>query len=59
MRLSAGEKMEIIEAVTRSELGVKRTLTEFGISRSTFYSWYDRYLKDGDEGMRPTKYIFK
>lgn len=51
MRLSAGEKMEIIEAVTRSELGVKRTLTEFGVSRSTFYSWYDRYLKDGYEGL--------
>jgi transposase InsO family protein len=51
MRLSAGEKMEIIEAVTRSELGVKRTLTEFGISRSTFYSWYDRHLKDGYEGL--------
>lgn len=36
MRLSAGEKMEIIAAVTRSELGVKRTLNEFGISRSTW-----------------------
>ncbi|SKB95888.1 CENP-B N-terminal DNA-binding domain-containing protein [Sphingobacterium nematocida] len=41
MRLSAGEKMEIIQTVTRSEIGVKRTLNEFGIPKSTFYSWYD------------------
>ena len=32
MRLSASEKYEIIEVVTRSEIGVKRTLDEFGIS---------------------------
>ncbi|WP_376781271.1 MULTISPECIES: IS3 family transposase [Sphingobacterium] len=51
MRLSAGEKMEIIQTVTRSEIGVKRTLNEFGIPKSTFYSWYDRYLTDGYEGL--------
>lgn len=36
MRLSASEKHEIIQIVTRSEIGVKRTLAEFGIARSTF-----------------------
>ena len=31
MRLSAGEKYDIIQAVTTSEIGVKRTLESFGI----------------------------
>jgi hypothetical protein len=31
MRLSAAEKYEIIQTVTRSEIGVKRTLESFGI----------------------------
>ena len=44
MRLTATEKHEITQQVTRSELGVKRTLEEFGISRSTFYKWYQSYL---------------
>ncbi|RRT86223.1 helix-turn-helix domain-containing protein, partial [Empedobacter falsenii] len=51
MRLSASEKYEIIEVVTRSEIGVKRTLDEFGISRSTFYKWYSNYLENGFEGL--------
>ena len=42
MRLSAGEKYEIIQEVTTSEIGVKRTLESFGIARSTFYKWYIR-----------------
>ena len=37
MRLTATEKYEIIQQVTRSELGVKRTLEEYGIARCTFY----------------------
>ena len=37
MRLSAAEKYEIIQTVTRSEIGVKRTLESFGIARSSFY----------------------
>ena len=53
MRLSASEKYEIIEVVTRSEIGVKRTLDEFGISRSTFYKWYSNYLENGFEGLKP------
>ena len=38
MRYSPEEKMEIIRMVDGSELGVKRTLQELGIARSTFYS---------------------
>lgn len=32
MRLSASEKYEIIQEVTTSEIGVKRTLESFGIA---------------------------
>lgn len=53
MRITAAEKYEIIETVTRSEIGVKRTLQEFGIARSIFYKWYDRYLQDGYSGLQP------
>ena len=53
MRRSAGEKMEIIRIVQDSELGVKRTLEELGIRRSTFYEWYKRYLEEGYEGLKP------
>jgi transposase InsO family protein len=53
MRRSAGEKMEVIRIVQDSELGVKRTLEELGISRSTFYEWYKRYLEEGYEGLKP------
>jgi len=51
MRRSAGEKMEIIRIVEDSQLSVKRTLQELGISRSTFYEWYSRYIKDGYDGL--------
>ena len=53
MRRSASEKMEIIRIVQDSELGVKQTLEELGISRSTFYVWYKNYLENGYEGLRP------
>lgn len=53
MRRCASEKMEIIRIVQDSELGVKRTLEELGISRSTFYTWYGRYLEDGFDGLKP------
>ncbi|WP_369077085.1 helix-turn-helix domain-containing protein [Flavobacterium adhaerens] len=52
MRLTATEKHEIIQQVTRSELGVKRTLEEYGISRSTFYKWYQSYLEQGFDGLK-------
>lgn len=52
MRLTAGEKYEIIQQVTTSELGVKKTLRQYGISRSTFYNWYNLFLKAGYEGLQ-------
>ena len=55
MRLTAGEKYEIISEVTRSEIGVKRTLEAFGIPRSTFYGWYQSYLENGYDGLKPSK----
>ena len=53
MRRSASEKLEIIRIVEDSELGVKRTLEELGINRSTFYEWYRNYLEHGFEGLKP------
>ena len=50
MRRSASEKLEIIQIVQGSELGVKRTLEELGVNRSTFYEWYRNYLDLGFEG---------
>ena len=37
MRLTAGEKYEIIQQVTRSELGVKKTLQEYNDSNTCYY----------------------
>ena len=55
MRLSASEKYEIIHEVTTSEIGVKRTLESFGIARSTFYKWYQKYLENGYDGLETFK----
>jgi len=52
MRLTAGEKYEVIQTVTTSEIGVKRTLESFGIARSTFYKWYQQYLENGYDGLK-------
>ena len=51
MRHSQSEKMEIIRIVEGSSLGVKRTLSELDINRSTFYGWYRRYAEDGYDGL--------
>ena len=51
MRYTQAEKMEIIRLVEASDLPVKRTLEELGVSRSTFYRWYDRYKVAGYEGL--------
>jgi|TARA_B100001964_G_scaffold72748_1_gene82462 predicted DNA-binding transcriptional regulator AlpA len=45
--------MEVIRLVEESELPVKRTLAELGVSRSSFYRWYQQYLDDGPEGLEP------
>lgn len=49
MRHSQSEKLEIIRVVEDSSLGVKQTLRELDVNRSTFCGGYDRYLKRGAE----------
>ena len=49
MRLSGAEKLEIINIVVQSEIGVNKTLRELGIHKSTFYNWYNLYLEKGEE----------
>jgi putative transposase len=51
MRYPASEKAEIIELVEQSHLPAKRTLDKLGVSRSTFYRWYDRYCEGGPEAL--------
>lgn len=51
MSLSASEKVEVIRLVEESELSIRRTLAELGISRSSFYRWYQRYEKGGPEAL--------
>ncbi len=51
MRYSASEKREIIRLVEGSELGVKRTLEELDVPRSSFYRWYRSYQERGYEGL--------
>ena len=51
MTLSASEKYEVIRLVEESELSVRRTLDELGVSRSSFYRWYKAYRDDGYEGL--------
>lgn len=53
MRYSQSEKMEVIRIVEGSPLGVKPTLRELGINRSTFYTWYRRYREEGYDGLAP------
>ena len=43
--------MEIIRLVQGSQLGVKRTLEEQDVPRSSFYRWYKRYQEEGYEGL--------
>ena len=51
MRHPASEKTEIIQLVEQSHLPAKRTLDKLGISRATFYRWYDRYRAGGIEAL--------
>ena len=50
MRYSTSEKLEIIRLVEQSHLPLKRTLEQIGITRSTWYNWYNRYIDDGFDG---------
>jgi transposase InsO family protein len=51
MRYPAPEKLEVIRLVEQSHLPARHTLDQLGISRRTFYRWYDRYLKGGPEAL--------
>jgi len=57
MRYTASEKLEIIRLVEQSHLPVRRTLQQIGISRATFYRWYDLYRTGGPEALedRPSR----
>ena len=51
MRYPASEKLEIIRLAERSHLPAARTLEMFGIPKTTFYRWYDRYRFLGEAGL--------
>lgn len=51
MRYPAPEKLEIIRLVEQSHLPVRRTLDKLGLTRSTFYRWYDAYQRGGPEAL--------
>ena len=53
MRRTAAEKYELIRLVEGSELPVRQTLRELRLTRSTFYRWYERYLRHGRAGLEP------
>ncbi len=53
MRLTAGEKREVIRLVEESELPARQTLRELQVPRTTFYRWYRRYRVEGVEGLTP------
>jgi len=51
MRYLASEKLEIIKLVELSHLSAKQTLDRLGISRPTFYRWYDLYRRFGNDAL--------
>jgi len=51
MRYPASEKLEIIRLVEGARLPVKRVLAKLGISRPTFYRWYDLYRRFGEAAL--------
>ena len=51
MRYPAFEKLEIIRIVEKSHLPTKMTLDKLGISRPTFYRWYDLHQRFGTAGL--------
>jgi transposase-like protein len=55
MKYAASEKLEIIRLVKGSHLPVKRKSEKLGVSRPTFYWWYDQYLQCGEAGLEDRK----
>jgi putative transposase len=52
MRYPPSDKAVIIRLVEESHLPVRQTLERLGISRATFYRWYDRHLIGGPEALQ-------
>ena len=52
MSLSASEKVEVIRMVEESDLSIRRTLGELGISRSSIYRSYQRDQEGGPDALR-------
>ncbi len=51
MRYPASEKAEIIAIVEQSHQSVRKTLEQIGVSRATFYRWYEQYQAGGPEAL--------
>ena len=51
MHYSQTEKYELIQLVEQSDLGVIRTLKQLKLNKTTFYNWYNSYLKNGYDGL--------
>lgn len=51
MRATPEEKLETIRLVEGSSLGVRRTLAELDVPRSTFYRWYQAYGERGPDAL--------
>jgi putative transposase len=51
MRYPAAEKAEIIKIVEQSHLSARKTLEQIGVSRATFYRWYEQYQAGGPEAL--------
>ena len=51
MRYTASEKLEIIQLIEQSNLSIRRTLSQIGIPKATFYGWYRRYVEGGFDGL--------
>ena len=51
MRYPASEKLEVIHLVEQSHQPIKRTLEQIGVSRPTFYRWYDAWQQGGVDAL--------
>jgi transposase InsO family protein len=51
MRYAPTEKLAVIRLVEQSHLPVRRTLDKLGVSRPTFYRWYDLYQRFGEAAL--------
>lgn len=55
MKINQKEKYEIIRLVEQSDTSAKKTLSEIGIPKSTYYDWYNLYLEKGFDGLADSK----